>query len=132
MAEWLQIRNAPKDDWLFCNIYGEQLQRVVLQTLVKRYSLNRGVERYGLHLYRHTFITLSVRKGMDSIMLKRITGHKSMKMLERYYACNPTDLVNIVDQFNPLEDYKQKDKVYTIKTNKNGNRSSFKKRVYAE
>jgi len=130
MAEWLKIRNAPKDDWLFCNIYGEQLQRGVLQTLVKRYSLNRGVERYGLHLYRHTFITLSVRKGMDSIMLKRITGHKSMKMLENYYACNPTDLVNIVDQFNPLEDYKQKDEVYTIKQNKTSSRDTLKKRVY--
>lgn len=95
MAEWVQIRNASNEDWLFCNIYGEQLQRVVLQNLVKRYSQKRGVERYGLHLYRHTFITLSVRKGMDSIMLKRITGHKSTKMLEHYYACNPTDLVNI-------------------------------------
>ena len=105
---------------LFCNIYGEQIQRVVLQTLVKRYSLNRGVERYGLHLYRHTFITLSVRNGMDSVMLKRITGHKTMRMLEHYYQCEPSDLVNIVDELNPLEDFKQKEKIYSIKTNGNG------------
>lgn len=130
MAEWLQIRNASREDWLFCNIYGEQIQRSVLQTLVKRYSKNRGVDRYGLHLYRHTFITLSVRKGMDSIMLKRITGHKSTKMLERYYQCNPTDLVNIVDEFNLLEDYKNKSKVYTIKTNKIASRNGFKERAY--
>ena len=83
-----------------------------MQTLVKRYSLRRGVKRYGLHLYRHTFITLSVRKGMSPVMLKRITGHKSMKMLERYYAFNSTDLVNIVDEFNPLEDFKPKQKKY--------------------
>lgn len=108
----MQVRNASKEDFLFCNIYGEQIQRTVLQTLVKRYSLRRGVKRYGLHLYRHTFITLSVRKGMSPVMLKRITGHKSMKMLERYYAFNPTDLVNIVDKFNPLEDFKPKQKKY--------------------
>ena len=45
-------------------------------------------------------------------MLKRITGHKSTKMLEHYYAFNPTDLVNIVDDFNPLEDFKPKQKLY--------------------
>lgn len=112
LSEWIQVRNASKEDFLFCNIYGEQIQRTVLQTLVKRYSLRRGVKRYGLHLYRHTFITLSVRKGMSPVMLKRITGHKSMKMLERYYAFNPTDLVNIVDKFNPLEDFKPKQKKY--------------------
>lgn len=130
MSEWLQIRNASSEDYLFCNIYGEQIQRVVLQTLVKRYSLNRGVERYGLHLYRHTFITLSVRNGMDSVMLKRITGHKTMKMLEHYYQCEASDLVNIVDEYNPLETYKQKEKVYSIKTNGNGKRNTFKKRAY--
>ena len=35
-----------------------------------------------------------------------------MKMLERYYAFNTTDLVNIVDEFNPLEDFKSKQKKY--------------------
>lgn len=112
LSEWIQVRNASREDFLFCNIFGEQLQRSVLQTLVKRYSVRRGVNKYGLHLYRHTFITLSVRKGMSPVMLKRITGHKSMKMLERYYAFNPTDLVNIVDEFNPLEDFKPKERKY--------------------
>lgn len=112
LQEWLKIRNASKEDYLFCNIYGEQMQRSVLQTAIKRYSQRRGVNKYGLHLYRHTFITLSVRKGMSPLMLKRITGHKSMKMLERYYAFNPTDLVNIVDEFNPLEEFRPKQRRY--------------------
>lgn len=112
LEEWIQVRNASKDDVLFCNIYGEPLQRSVLQSIVKRYSLKRGVKKYGLHLYRHTFITLSIRKGMSPIMLKRITGHKTMKMLEHYYAFNPTDLVNIVDSYNPLESFKPKARLY--------------------
>lgn len=112
LQEWLSIRNASKEDYLFCNIYGEQMQRSVLQTAIKRYSKRRGINKYGLHLYRHTFITLSVRKGMSPLMLKRITGHKSMKMLERYYAFNPTDLVNIVDEFNPLEEFRPKQRRY--------------------
>ncbi len=109
---WIQVRNASKDDVLFCNIYGDPLQRSVLQSIVKRYSLKRGVKKYGLHLYRHTFITLSIRKGMSPIMLKRITGHKTMKMLEHYYAFNPTDLVDIVDSYNPLENFIPKARLY--------------------
>lgn len=112
LEEWLQVRNTCGDDVLFCNIFGEPLQRTVLQSLVKRYSLKCGVQKYGLHLYRHTFITLSIRKGMSPIMLKRITGHKTMKMLDHYYAFNPTDLVNIVDTYNPLEDFKPKARLY--------------------
>ncbi len=105
LLEWLEIRNGASEDYLFCNIYGEKLERSVLQSCVKKYSLKRGVKKYGLHLYRHTFITLSVKSGMSPVMLKRITGHKSMKMLEHYYQHNPTDLVDIVDQYNPLEKF---------------------------
>lgn len=112
LNDWLQVRNASREDFVFCNIFGEQLQRTVLQTLVKRYSLRRGVNKYGLHLYRHTFITLSVRKGMSPLALRRITGHKSTKMLEKYYQFNPTDLINVVDEFNPLEDFKPKSRRY--------------------
>lgn len=68
LEEWLQVRNTTGDDFLFCNIYGEPLQRTVLQSLVKRYSLKCGVGKYGLHLYQYTFITLSIRKGMSPIM----------------------------------------------------------------
>ena len=112
LAEWLKIRNAPIEDYVFCNIFGEPLQRTALQCIVKRYSKKRGVNKYGLHLYRHTFITLSVRKGMSPVLLKRITGHANYKILEKYYSFNPTDLVNIVDEFNPLEDFKPKKKRY--------------------
>ena len=65
LSEWMQVRNASKEDFLFCNIYGEQIQRTVLQTLVKRYSLRRGVKRYGLHLYRHTFIVFNEYHRFD-------------------------------------------------------------------
>lgn len=112
LSEWLKIRKASREDYVFCNIFGEPLQRTALQCIVKRYSKKNGINRYGLHMYRHTFITLSVRKGMSPVLLKRITGHSNYKILEKYYSFNPTDLVNIVDEFNPLEDFKPKQKRY--------------------
>lgn len=112
MEEWLRVRAGASEDFLFCNIYGEKLQRTALQHCIKRYSLKRGIKKYGLHLYRHTFITLSVNKGISPVMLMRITGHKSMKMLNHYYQCNPTDLVDIVDEYNPLSDFTAKQKKF--------------------
>lgn len=68
------------------------------------------MKKLSLHLFRHTFITLSVRKGMSPILLRRITGHINYKMLDNYYHHNVTELVNVVDEFNPLEDFWPKKK----------------------
>lgn len=45
---------------------------------------NEVSKKYRLHLYRHTFITLSIKKGTSPIMLKYITGWKPTKMPDRY------------------------------------------------
>ncbi|TCT15685.1 integrase/recombinase XerD [Natranaerovirga pectinivora] len=108
LKEYLRIRNGVGEEPLFCNIYGEPLPRTTLQISVVKYCRARGVEKTSLHLFRHTFITLSVRKGMSPILLKRITGHSNLKMLNRYYNFDISDLVNIVDEYNPLEDFRVK------------------------
>ncbi len=46
------------------------------------------------------------------ILLKRITGHSNFKILNDYYQFNATDLVNIADDFNPLQDFVQKEKKF--------------------
>lgn len=68
-----------------------------------------------LHLFRDTFITLSVRKGISPLFLKRITGHSNLKTLNKYYNFDINDLVNIVDEYNPLEDFRAKRKKLTTK-----------------
>lgn len=112
LFEYLRIRNGAKEEPLFCNIYGEELPRTTLQISITKYCKRRGVEKHSLHLFRHTFITLSVRNGMSPVLLQRITGHQSMKMLNNYYQFNPTDLVNVVDAFNPLEQFNLKKKIF--------------------
>jgi integrase/recombinase XerD len=112
LDSYLRIRNATPEETVFCNIYGEPLNRTTLQCSIIKYCKNRGVKKHSLHLFRHTFITLSVQKGMSPLLLKRITGHADFKMLNKYYQYNPVDLVNIVDEFNPLEQFKAKSKKY--------------------
>lgn len=112
LTEYLQTRNGTPSEPLFCNIFGEALPRTTLQLSITDYCKKRGLTKYSLHLFRHTFITLSVRKGMSPILLQRITGHANMKILNNYYQFNPTDLVNVVDEFNPLESFNAKKKKF--------------------
>lgn len=112
LDSYLRIRNATSEETVFCNIYGEPLNRTTLQCSIVKYCKKRGVQKHSLHLFRHTFITLSVQKGMSPLLLKRITGHSDFKMLNKYYQYNPVDLVNIVDEFNPLEQFKAKKKIF--------------------
>jgi len=112
LFEYLNLRGGTGEESVFCNIYGEPLLRTTLQLGITKYAKKMGVENSGLHKFRHTFITLSVRNGMSPILLKRITGHENFKMLDRYYSFNPVDLVNVVDLYNPLESFKSKVKRY--------------------
>ncbi|MBS6943412.1 MAG: site-specific integrase [Clostridiales bacterium] len=112
LFEYLQFRNGAPQEPLFCNIYGEPLPRTTLQISITKFCKRRGLEKHSLHLFRHTFITLSVRNGMSPLLLQRITGHASMRMLNQYYHFNPADLVEVVDQYNPLEQFSAKRKVF--------------------
>ncbi len=112
LFEFLQTRNGTLEEPLFCNIYGEPMVRTTLQLSITKYCKKRGVQKHSLHLFRHTFITLSVRNGMSPILLKRITGHQNFKMLNNYYQFNITDLTEAVDSFNPLERFKGKKKLF--------------------
>jgi len=115
LVEYLQIRAGAEGETLFTNVFGEPLLRTTLQYCIIKHCKKCDVKKHSLHLFRHTFITLSVRKGMSPILLRRITGHSNFKILDNYYQHNITELVNIVDEFNPLEDFKVKKKAIKMK-----------------
>ncbi len=51
-----------------------------------------GIEDFRFHDLRHTAITQLAEKLPNLIELAAVTGHKSLKMLQRYYHPNPEDL----------------------------------------
>ncbi len=52
-----------------------------------------GIERrVHPHMLRHTFATIALRRGMDSLMVAEVMGHSSLQMLSRVYShTTPTD-----------------------------------------
>lgn len=104
LTEYLTYRQSKSDDdYLFPNIYGEQLPRTTLQMSITKYCKKRGIEKYSLHLFRHCFATNYLRAGGNPLTLQRILGHSTLKMVNKYIQMNTRDLQQDIDKFNPLD-----------------------------
>lgn len=101
LTEYLAFRSGAGDDYLFPSVYGEQMAQSTLQKCIKVYCNKKGVEKYSLHLFRHTFITNAVNQNVSPLILQKITGHSTMKELSRYYNAKTTDMVGIIDDIAP-------------------------------
>lgn len=111
LEEYLEIRGGEPDDALFCSAYGEPLQRTTLQNSIQKYNRRRGIDKTSIHLFRHTFITMAVRSGVSPLLLKRITGHTSMKQLDNYYQHNISDLTEIMGTVSAVEKLAKKERI---------------------
>jgi integrase len=65
----------------------EPLTRSGVLQLVRRAADRAGIEkRVYTHLLRHSFITNCLRDGMSPILVAKIVGHSSLRMIERVYS----------------------------------------------
>lgn len=101
LDKYLLLRNGQGEQYLFPTVYGEILSRTSLQKGVVKYCHERGINKSGIHIYRHTFITRSVEKNVSPLILKSITGHSSFKQLNHYYNAKVTSMVDIIDSIAP-------------------------------
>ncbi len=111
LEEFLPYRDAEPDSYLFCTIYGEQIPRTTLQYCVSKYAQKRGVSRWSLHLFRHTYATLYITNGGNPLKLKKILGHATMRQVNHYVNLNRKDLVDDIDALSPLEKYADKERL---------------------
>lgn len=110
LVEYLQYRGGEMDDYLFPNSFGDQLPRTTLQMAITKYSKKRGIFKYSLHLYRHTYATLFLKNGGQMSVLKSILGHSSYRMVEIYLHMAGKDLKQ-ANEFNPLDKIKTENKM---------------------
>lgn len=106
LTEYLRFRKGKPDDYLFCNQFGEQLQKDSITTVIYRYNHSRGVAKTSIHLFRHTFAKNWILNRGDPFRLKAILGHSTMAMVNEYVNMFGKDLHKDFDEFNPLENMK--------------------------
>lgn len=83
--KWKKYRyDLPQDNnLLFKTIYGNPLSISGINKYLKKF--NTPEKKISTHIFRHTFITLMMEKGIPLTLLAKHVGHADTQMLERVY-----------------------------------------------
>lgn len=103
LLEYLKIRGGEPNDYLFCNLEGKQLTRNALNNIISKYNRQRGVNKTGIHLFRHYFAKNYIQNGGNSLKLQKLLGHRTLAQTQHYVDLYGQDLQKDYDQFNPLD-----------------------------
>ena len=102
ISYWRTGGDIEPTDFLFCNAYGEQLTRGGLSSAIARYNNKRGVEKTGMHLFRHTFAKNWIVSGGDIISLAKVLTHSELDMVQRYANLYSGDVKDKIEQYSIL------------------------------
>ena len=104
LIEYLKYRQHKSDeDYLFCNVFGQQLVKSTCYHKLYEYNKKRGVERTGIHRYRHTFAKQWILSGGNVVSLSQLLGHSSLEITQNYIHLLVSDVAKQVDEFNVLD-----------------------------
>ncbi len=107
LKEYLKYRQSSDDnDYLFCNEYGDKLQRSTVYHALCDYNRRRGVQKTGVHRFRHTMAKQWVLMGGNVVSLQKILGHSSLDITQSYLNILVSDIKKDVDEFNILRELK--------------------------
>ena len=113
LTEYLKYRqHKSKEDYLFCNVFGQQLVKSTSYHMLYEYNKKRGVETTGIHRYRHTFAKHWVLNGGNVVSLSRLLGHSSLEITQNYINLLVSDVAKQVNEINLLDKFCGK---YSIK-----------------
>lgn len=93
----------PGQEWLFSSIGSKSGHVVAIEKAFRRVVENAGLDPKQIvrHTLRHTAITHLVQAGVDLPTVKRISGHKTLAMVEKYAHQNGAHIQEAMDK---LED----------------------------
>ena len=112
LNEYLKYRKyKSKEDFLFCNVFGEQLVKSTCYHMLYDYNKRRGVETTGIHRYRHTFARQWILNGGNVVSLSRLLGHSSLQITQNYVNLLVSDVAKEVDTINLLDKFSSRKKI---------------------
>ena len=108
LKEYLALWTYSNEDYLFPNVFGEQLTPVALRQAIREYHTNRGIKSCSLHKYRRTFATMYLQNNGNIFYLQMLMGHSDISTTRQYCSVNIEDLQKNYDSLNPLDNLKRK------------------------
>lgn len=112
LQEYLKYRqHRSDDDYLFCNVFGNQLTKSTSYHMLYEYNKRRGVETTGIHRYRHTFAKQWILNGGNVVSLSKILGHSSLQITRNYVNLLVSDVVKEVENINLLDKFASQQRI---------------------
>jgi integrase/recombinase XerC len=105
LKKYLKLRNSinGNNDSLWLTEKGATLKDSSAETMFIKLSKRTGV-RVHPHLLRHTFATMWLRNGGDSLLLQRLLGHTTLMMTNRYcQAVGCYDAIEAHKRYSPVD-----------------------------
>ncbi len=104
LSEYLKHRqHKSNDDFLFCNIFGQQLVKSTCYHMLYEYNKKRGVQTTGIHRYRHTFAKQWILNGGNVVSLSKLLGHSSLEITQNYIHLLVSDVAKQVNEINVFD-----------------------------
>lgn len=108
LREYIIISELEEQDYLFPEYEGGQLQSRSAEWAIANYNRSRGVQKTGIHLFRHTFAKNYILNGGNAVKLQKLLNHKSIEQTMKYVNLYQRDLAEDLDRLNPLDNFKKK------------------------
>ena len=112
LKEFLKYRQHKSDeDFLFCNVFGQQLKKSTSYHMLYEYNKRRGVETTGIHRYRHTFAKQWILNGGNVVSLSKMLGHSNLQITQNYINLLVSDVAKEVETINLLDKFAHPQKI---------------------
>ncbi len=112
LKEYLKYRHHKTDeDFLFCNVFGQQLVKSTCYHILYDYNKRRGVQTTGIHRYRHTFAKQWILNGGNVVALSKLLGHSSLDITQNYINLLVSDVAKQVDELNVLDKFYSRSRI---------------------
>lgn len=107
-ALWKYLVTRKEDsmgDYVFITKQGKQLKPRRILDIIQNLADRAGIQNANVHRFRHTFAINYLRNGGDIYTLKRILGHSTLTMVQRYLLIAQADVASAHRKASPVSNW---------------------------
>ena len=95
-------KKSNSNGYLFLNNRGNKISRVSIWKILKKYSLESGINKdISPHTIRHTFATHLIVGGADLRIVQELLGHADISTTQIYTHLDKNNLIDIYNKYHP-------------------------------